>query len=370
MIPGQDQKEDPTVLILGDGPAGVSAALALHRQGVKVWLSGIKDKSSFKIGESLPPEAPQILEALGVLHCLEQSTPQRASGALSCWGSADVATADYADCPERQGWILNRSKFEKSLKAAAEEQGVPIVKEFSATKIHREQLFWRVGEHRIPWIVDATGRAGHFARTQGSRREFDNKQICIYALFHQEHGRPPDTDTRTLVESAPNGWWYSALLPEGRRFIAYYTDADIVPRRHKEREGFLALLEHSRVLSPIMKMYGYEMGSELHISHAQNSRRLPVYGNGWIAAGDAAVAIDPIASQGMHNALITGATAADYLTLFLQGHTQALEDYHARINEIYFTYLQTVNAAYQQEQRWADQAYWQRRHAGSSAHLH
>jgi hypothetical protein len=31
----------------------------------------------------------------------------------------------------------------------------------------------------------------------------------------------------TYVEADPEGWWYTALLPEGRRVLAFHTDADL-----------------------------------------------------------------------------------------------------------------------------------------------
>ena len=32
------------------------------------------------------------------------------------------------------------------------------------------------------------------------------------------------------MESVPNGWWYTSLVPGGRRVFMYLTDADLAPQ--------------------------------------------------------------------------------------------------------------------------------------------
>jgi flavin-dependent dehydrogenase len=46
------------------------------------------------------------------------------------------------------------------------------------------------------------------------------------------------------------------------------------------------------------------------MQHAQSARE-PCAGEGFLAAGDAALALDPLASQGLLNALFTGLAAAE-----------------------------------------------------------
>src|SRR4028118_1738065 len=38
----------------------------------------------------------------------------------------------------------------------------------------------------------------------------------------------PAADTYTLVEAMPDGWWYSALLADGRLAAAFMTDVDLL----------------------------------------------------------------------------------------------------------------------------------------------
>ena len=38
-------------------------------------------------------------------------------------------------------------------------------------------------------------------------------------------GTPGDADQRTLIEATPDGWWYSATVPDGTLVLAFQTDA-------------------------------------------------------------------------------------------------------------------------------------------------
>ena len=40
-----------------------------------------------------------------------------------------------------------------------------------------------------------------------------------------------DADSRTVIESCPDGWWYTALLPSRERVVAFLTDRDLVSHR-------------------------------------------------------------------------------------------------------------------------------------------
>ncbi|MGW2543826.1 hypothetical protein ACWC5I_23840, partial [Kitasatospora sp. NPDC001574] len=91
---------------------------------------------------------------------------------------------------------------------------------------------------------------------------------------------------------------------------------------------------------------------------------------GWVAAGDAALAFDPLSSQGILTALHTGAragrTVADCLTD--PGRTTAaLAGYTDFLDGIATAYTGNHALSYRQEQRWADQPFWQRRHGAHPA---
>jgi len=74
-------------------------------------------------------------------------------------------------------------------------------------------------------IVDATGRAAAFARSQGAKIRAHDRQIAVVAF---EDGS--NNDNRSLVETAEIGWWYSAPVGPARSVCMLITDDDLLPR--------------------------------------------------------------------------------------------------------------------------------------------
>jgi flavin-dependent dehydrogenase len=86
-----------------------------------------------------------------------------------------------------------------------------------------------------------------------------------------------------------------------------------------------------------------------------------VTGNNWLAAGDAAMAFDPLSSQGIHHALKSGLLAARTIENCLLGDRTALEEYARKIQRSFEKYLSTRAVYYGREQRWSSSAFWHRR---------
>ena len=74
-------------------------------------------------------------------------------------------------------------------------------------------------------------------------------------------------------------------------------------------------------------------------------------GEGWIAAGDAAAAHDPLSSHGIGSALDGGRRAARAVAAPLRGDDTAFPTYKERLLADYTRYLWTRNAYYRNERR-------------------
>ncbi|MBN9507503.1 MAG: hypothetical protein J0I21_00145, partial [Alphaproteobacteria bacterium] len=84
-------------------------------------------------------------------------------------------------------------------------------------------------------------------------------------------------------------------------------------------------------------------------------------GDGWLAVGDAALAFDPLSSQGLLNALYTGLCAAEAAGRMLAGADRAAEDYAQTIGALWATYERHLAHYYRQERRWPTSPFWARR---------
>jgi flavin-dependent dehydrogenase len=95
---------------------------------------------------------------------------------------------------------------------------------------------------------------------------------------------------------------------------------------------------------------------------AAGASRLPaVTGPDWLAIGDAAMAFDPLASQGLFNALYTGFTSADAVRRILAGDAHAVDEMNRSVEPVWSAYLDTSRHVYGSERRWADSPFWQGR---------
>jgi flavin-dependent dehydrogenase len=83
-----------------------------------------------------------------------------------------------------------------------------------------------------------------------------------------------------------------------------------------------------------------------------------VYGQGWIACGDAALTFDPLSSQGLLGALASGVSAAHAISS--DDTPTAFADIAVRHADIRAIYSARRIAAYRGEHRWAQRAFWSR----------
>lgn len=95
---------------------------------------------------------------------------------------------------------------------------------------------------------------------------------------------------------------------------------------------------------------------------AASSTRLNIpLGRNWLAVGDAAVAFDPLSSQGVYKALESGIRAARAIHGHFEGDAGALHSYVGELNKSFDHYLALRNKYYGLERRWTRSTFWHRR---------
>jgi 2-polyprenyl-6-methoxyphenol hydroxylase-like FAD-dependent oxidoreductase len=173
----------------------------------------------------------------------------------------------------------------------------------------------------------------------------------------------PLTDATTLVEAVADGWWYSARLPDGRLACAFMTDPDLLRRTGggsvREWEARLARTIHTR---DRVERSRYRPAALPSVVAAGSTILDPPAAAGWIAAGDAAAAHDPLSGHGIGAAIAGGWDAGGTALTLLDGRAAAAEAYARRIKDGFARYLDTRRAYYRLERRWPGSAFWRRRH--------
>lgn len=134
-------------------------------------------------------------------------------------------------------------------------------------------------------------------------------------VFTNAESGSRDQDHRTLVEAVDAGWFYTSQLSGERRLVVYHTDGnDPSSKTARTQEGFLDLMRSQTThISRLITTLCYEVVQEPGVSYprhtaAYSSRLFPAEDEDarWSAVGDAAMAFDPLSSQGMLTALRAG----------------------------------------------------------------
>lgn len=340
------------VAIIGAGPAGAVAARCLALSGHEVLL--IDDiPQTLKVGESLPGSAYPLLSELGLLPSLQASNPMPCLGNSVVWGEASPYYRDFMREPHGAGWHLNRQSFDASLRKAACEQGVIWLKQ-RLQQVRRVNDHWwlALSDENVcaRWLIDASGRSSVLARRFGIKRERDQPLIALYA-----RSESTGLDQRTCIEAVPNGWWYSAPLPDERRIAALHVTPEQAQKVLKDAHGWLAQLEQTH---HIQANSCASQWAQPQACEAGGSYLKCVSGDQWLAIGDAALTCDPLSSQGIFNALYSAMRGAQAVRAGLEGKADSLKHYTGQLLSVRQAYVRNLDFYYRNEQRWADQAFW------------
>jgi len=344
------------IVIFGAGAAGSVAAHVLARQGRNILFVDPLVEQSIKVGEALSGAALRTLRALR-LPTPDQSGPHTPIGGnLSCWGSEELIATDFFHDLDGPGWRLDRICFDSALREAATASGA-IFKRSRLAEIQRVRSSWRItlADREVilaAWVIDATGRNASLARCLGAWCIRDNRLIALYSI-----GQPSKklSLNRTVIEAAPNGWWYAGLLPSGAAIVGLH----FVPKSLKGvpyREFWSKAFEKTCYIKKIFQDVVF--GPPLIARDASGGCLNSPNGDGWLACGDAALCFDPLSGQGILSAIYGGMTAGMTVHRMLSGDASAQSEYKLRLATIRRIYQSRCKSMYEGENRWPDSYFW------------
>jgi flavin-dependent dehydrogenase len=353
---------DVEVAVVGGGVAGLAMALALRPRQTVVLHSRAGERSP-PGGETLIAAADRLLRELGFIERPDDTFASRL-GAASVWRSDRLEHQDGFLDPKGAGWRLHRTKFEERLHELARSGGTAFASPME--RIGRDvDGLWLLEDAGQTWrarfVVDATGRAAALARKLGVPRPATVDDLLCRAVRLPPTANVGGLEGFSLVEASPHGWWHRATEPNGAIVVAFFTDADLpVARSTRAPRGFLTELSRTTEARR-----GIDIGTasiERPLVHSARTQRLScAIGDGWCAIGDAAIALDPLSSAGLFNALYLAVRGARAVGNWLDGDATAMSRYALDIESIWSAHLVKRRDAYGKVDRYTNESFWRRR---------
>lgn len=343
------------LVVVGGGPAGSTLAglVKLHAPGRRVLLLEKAAGPRHHVGESLLPGLVPVLKELGAFAAVDAAGFPRKIGANYVWGKDrepwenDFNEVNVSDMLKRgalpdkieYAWQVRRSAYDEILLKRAEELGVEVARGALADGIIEEGeriagVRWKDGagavhETRAELVADCSGQNGFLSRFRRIREYNEGlKNVAGYAYFKgarwkYEFSGHPDK-TKIFICSVAAGWFWYIPIDQGVVSVGLVTSVARLKELGGDLEAVYAReLEACAEIRPLLegaeRVSGFD-GAEgsFHTQSDWSYMNVAASGPGWLAAGDAAVFVDPILSSGVtlahlaaHRAAYTALTAWD-----------------------------------------------------------
>jgi flavin-dependent dehydrogenase len=368
------------VAVVGAGPAGSATARQLAMQGWRVALLERTRFESPRIGESLAPNVQEPLRKLGLWSQFTDLAGMPSWGTVSLWGGAGQVSHSHLVNAYGCGWHVDRQAFDQMLAKESAAAGASLLEGLSIQRSTYQEGLWHLhtSANRIAdrqdqglcarVLIDATGRRAQIARSQGAKRLLFDRLVGVAVRFI---GVDTAQAGFLLVETSPEGWWYSSPLPPGMQdssnsmIVMLMTDADLCSaKRLSDPDLWHAALTSTHATRQRLKMGRSISEPQVFYAHSQRLRHdLGDKVSPWLAVGDAALAVDPISGSGVIRALLTAHAAAETVSeILIQPNKwqELVESYEAERDRECTKYL-LERAQYYSVERRFDTPFWQRR---------
>jgi flavin-dependent dehydrogenase len=346
--------------VIGCGPAGSALAASLARRGRSVAVFERSNFATPRPGETFGGELEPLLRALGAWEEFTVLPTVPFRSVCSAWGAPELAERASLTNPFGDGFHVDRARFDAMLARVAEASGASLRTGTGRCAIERTEEGFRVRPGRgdaavARFLVDASGRGATAtaALVPGRRWVACDRLVALVGRFTGPGAAPTDL----LIEAAEDGWWYSSPQPDGTRVIIFLTDSDLVPagRRDAITAWWLAAL--SRTQHTAAQREGLTLTGALRIVRAESGYLVPDRVPGFCAVGDAAMALDPLAGNGVARALRSGLEAAEAIDHALSSSPLA----GSQTAQRFVNALERRARYYQMEGRWTTAPFWLRR---------
>jgi len=357
--------DEVSVLVIGGGPGGSTAAALLAKDGIDVLLLEREEFPRYHIGESLLPACVPTLQMSGAIDAVAAHGFQVKRGGVFRWGKDEwILDWDKMVDPPAWSWEVDRAEYDHILLRNASAQGAQVVEKATVRNVVFDgdrpvAVEWvhdggDVRTTRFRYLIDASGRTGVLAKQHLDIRTRHDvfQNVAIWAYWDGAGLLPGNPEGGINVVTAPDGWWWNIPLAGNRHSVGLVTHKDDFGAR---RPGYPSLqdyyldrlhgdptmhslVEGARFAGPVRAEQDYSYAADRFC------------GPGYVMVGDAACFLDPLLSTGVHLAQYSATLAAAAIATAHRGEMteqEALGFFEFTYRRAYTRMLVLVGRLYQ-----------------------
>lgn len=338
------------VSIIGGGPAGSVAALALNKLGHEVTIYERSRFPRYRIGESLLPGTMSILSRLGLQEKIEAQNYIKKPSATFLWGQDQAPWTFSFAAPKVTPWVydhaiqVKRGEFDKLLLDEVKSRGITVIEQANVTEVDISRTdsisltVLRNGETlraESDFVIDAGGAGGPLARQLGVRR-YDEfyKNFAIWSYFNLSDPFEGDLKGTTYSITFEDGWVWMIPIKDDLYSVGIVVDRDKAGEVRQlgaeefyrstlaKCSGATKLLADAKMMDEVRIVQDWSYEAELFSAER------------YFLCGDAACFTDPLFSQGVHLASQSAVCAAAAIDRITQAEDEK-EAVHAWYNRTY-----------------------------------
>jgi flavin-dependent dehydrogenase len=345
------------ICVLGGGPAGTVIAGRLAELGHDTVLIDRTARAGQVRSESLAPSILPILKSLELDGIVDAAVFLRETRALLLWESGTVREKAFDAAPSL---LVERTPLDELLRGAARNNGVRLIAPAAARSPQRLATGGWIVPVATPngatalkarFLVDARGKR---RRAWSDDRAPRTAAVSAAWMFDRSF-------RQTRIEAGADEWYWGSALPDGGYSATIFLDAIRIAglTTQARTDLYRSLLARSTLFGALL---GGKMASPAWVRDATSGISESLIGSDFIRIGDAAVAIDPLSSQGLQAAMLSaiqGSAAVHTLLTADCDGLPAIEFYRER-RQTAFRQARS-NAARLYGETWRRSSFWLRR---------
>ena len=323
-------------IIIGGGPAGSLAGVALAKKGRRAIILEKVTHPRFHVGESFLPATLDLLKEMGLESALRALPHMPKYGAEFAMGyGGKILDIDFSDgyCDGKVTFNIERSIFDNMLLREAAKAGIEVRENTAVKQILKlsdgdvRVITENGDEIRGRYLLDASGQGTVVARHLGTRRNVEDPKLQKIAYVNHFEGVQRGEGAKAgnpLIVMMEEGWFWVIPLNETRTSVGMVLDAEVGRRiTREENVSPDRMLRWGIDRCPLMqRRMQNATGPKTNNVVADFSYQCrPYAGEGYFLVGDSAAFMDPIFSTGIFVATKAAMSATKLVDDLLSNRT-------------------------------------------------